>query len=70
MSDYNLEVRPSTIWYTDCNNLYGFVMMKRLPQKGIVWMTGEEICNFDPLAYDEDSEIGYILEVIFKSKIN
>lgn len=38
-------------------------MMKRLPQKGIVWMTEEEVCELDPLTYKEDSDIGFILEV-------
>lgn len=63
MGSYNSKIRPSTIWYTDCNNLYGFIMMKRLPQKGIVWMTEEEVCELDPLTYKEDSDIGFILEV-------
>ena len=39
-------------------------MMKRLPHRGIVWITEEEIDNLDPLLYDEESDYGYILEVL------
>ena len=64
IDNYNPHTTPSTIWYTDCNNLYGFIMMKRLPHRGIVWITEEEIDNLDPLLYDEESDYGYILEVL------
>ncbi|KAJ4437396.1 hypothetical protein ANN_17540 [Periplaneta americana] len=54
---------PSSIYYVDANNLYGFAMSQKLPYGGFEWLSDEEINNFDLQAINDDSEIGYILEV-------
>ncbi|KAJ4434487.1 hypothetical protein ANN_23049 [Periplaneta americana] len=54
---------PSTIYYVDANNLYGFAMSQKLPYGGFAWLTDEEIRHFDLQAVNDDSEIGYVLEV-------
>ncbi|KAJ4449216.1 hypothetical protein ANN_00613 [Periplaneta americana] len=54
---------PSAIYYVDANNLYGFAMSQKLPYGGFEWLSDEEINNFDLQAINDDSEIGYILEV-------
>ena len=40
---YNPEKEKSHICYFDANNLYGFIMMQKLPYKGFTWMTKEEM---------------------------
>ena len=40
---YNPEKEKSYICYFDANNLYGFIMMQKLPYKGFTWMTNEEM---------------------------
>ncbi|KAJ4450849.1 hypothetical protein ANN_02280 [Periplaneta americana] len=54
---------PSAIYYVDANNLYGFAMSQKLPYGGFEWLSDEEIHHFDLQAINDDSEIGYILEV-------
>ncbi|KAJ4445491.1 hypothetical protein ANN_07299 [Periplaneta americana] len=54
---------PSAIYYVDANNLYGFAMSQKLPYGGFAWLTDEEIHHFDLQAVNDDSEIGYVLEV-------
>ena len=49
---------------SDCNNLYGYAMCKKLPQKDFIWLTEMELTNLDILNYNESSDIGYVLEVI------
>ena len=40
---YNPEKEKSHICYFDANNLYGLIMMQKLPYKGFTWMTEEEL---------------------------
>ncbi|XP_069673398.1 uncharacterized protein [Periplaneta americana] len=54
---------PSAIYYVDAYNLYGFAMSQKLPYGGFAWLTDEEIHHFDLQAVNDDSEIGYVLEV-------
>ena len=51
--------------YLDANNLYGRTMSQKLPINGFEWL--EELSEFDERFrknYDENSNKGYILEVV------
>ena len=43
---YNPNKETSYTMYYDANNLYGFIMMNKLPYKGFEWMTVEELDNW------------------------
>lgn len=61
MEEYNENLEKSFISYLDANNLYGHSMSRPLPYKNFKWvepLTEEFILN-----YNEDSDIGYTLEV-------
>ena len=50
--------------YLDANNLYGFAMCKTLPVGDFKWVDDLSIFTEDFIKnYDEDSDIGYNLEV-------
>ena len=52
--------------YLDVNNLYGWTMLQKLPIGGFKWIKKGDLLKFDGKFiknYDEDSDIGYILEV-------
>ena len=55
---YNPEKEKSHICYFDVNNLYGFIMMEKLPYRGFTWMTNKEIENWEmlPCALEVDLE--------------
>ncbi|CAH1639518.1 unnamed protein product [Spodoptera littoralis] len=58
------ESEPSSyLIYLDCNNLYGYAMMKKLPISEFKFLTLEEISNFDVITISDDNDYGYILEV-------
>ena len=67
MKNYNKYKEESFLQYLDANNLHGWAMSHKLPvsrfkcKKNISKFTKEFIKN-----YDEDSDIGYILEVDVK----
>ena len=49
----------------DANNLYGHALSTELPKNTIIWLTNEEIHNFD-IKTAGGNGTGYILEVDFK----
>ena len=68
MKNYNNNDEPSYIQYL-ANNLYGWVMSKKLPVSGFRWLNSDEIneINKDFIKnYNENDDKGYILEVDVK----
>ena len=71
MKNYNNKEESSYIQYLDANNLYGWVMSKKLPVNGFKWIdnnkTANPIINEDfTKNYDENNDKGYIFEVDVK----
>ena len=46
MKDYDRS-KSKFIKYLDTNNLYGSAMRRYLPYGGFIWLSQEEIKNFD-----------------------
>ena len=64
MNDYDPK-KPSTfISYIDMNNLYGWVMSEYLPYERFKWL--KNVDKFDVMSINEESPIGYLLEVDLK----
>ena len=71
MKNYNNKEESSYIQYLDANNLYGWVMSKKLPVNGFKWIdnneTADPVINEDfTKNYDENNDKGYIFEVDVK----
>ena len=50
--------------YLDANNFYGWAMSQKLPMNGFKWVNS--LSQFNEIfirAYNENSDIGYLLEV-------
>ena len=62
MKDYDSS-KSKFIKYLDTNNLYGCAMSRYLPYGGFMWLSQEEIKNFDVNSIGENSFDRYILEV-------
>ena len=61
---YSKKEENTDIMYCDANNLYGWAMGSNyLPYGGFKWLNKEEINNFNIFSVDDNSKIGYILEV-------
>ena len=66
MKNYNNNEESSYIQYLDANNLYGWVMSKKLPVTRFRW-TDNNIINEEFIKnYNENDKKGYILEVDIK----
>ena len=63
MKNYNNNKESSYIQYLDANNLYGWVMSKKLPVNGFKWIDNNEINEDFIKNYDENNDKGYIFEV-------
>ena len=66
MKNYDKNNDSSYIEYLDANNLYGWAMSQKLPVKGFKWVKKKKLSEFNEdfiKKYDEDSSIGYFLEV-------
>lgn len=61
MDYYDEDIETSYISYLDANNLYGHAMNRPLPYKDFKWL--ESISIDTIMNYDENSNIGYTLEV-------
>ena len=64
LSNYDKNIKLSYIEFLDANNLYGWAMLQKLPVNVLNWL--EELSKFDERFiknYDENSNIGYALEV-------
>ena len=75
MQNNNNNEESSYIQYLDANNLYGWVMSKKLPVNGFKWLDTSETSalartdniNGDFIKnYNENNDNGYILEVDVK----
>ena len=51
------------LMYLDANNLYGWAMSQKLPEKEFTWMTQQEVEHFDVTQIGDDADTGYILDV-------
>ena len=63
---YDSSKESKYITYLDANNLYGWEMCQYLPYNGFKWLNQKEIHRFDVNSIEENSSIGYILEVDLK----
>ena len=63
LPDYNPNQQNSYILQLDCNNLYGWAMMQKLPVGKFEWV---EPSTFEISKYDKAGDIGYVLEVDMK----
>ena len=64
MKNYDKSSESSHIEYLDANNLYGWAMSQKLPTNGFIWVEDLSQFNEDFIKkYDENSYIGYFLEV-------
>ena len=64
VKNYDKNIQSSFLIYDDANNLYGWSMCKKLPLGDFEWIDDLSIFTEDFVKnYDEDSDIGYHLEV-------
>ena len=64
MKDYNKKKESSHLKYWGVNNLYGCVMLQKLPVSHYEWIKDISQFNEDFIKnYNEDSDDGYFLEV-------
>ena len=64
MKNYNKDIISSYLIYLDANNLYGWAMSQKLPANGFKWVKNWSQFNESFIRnYDENSDIGYFLEV-------
>lgn len=66
LKNYDATKPTSFIMYLDATNLYGYAMREKLPTGKFVWLTENEVQKFDVNGIDQESEIGYVLEVDLK----
>ena len=64
MNDYNPKKQSTFITDLDMNNLYGLEMSQYLPYSGFKWL--KNVGEFDMMSINEESLIGYSLEVDLK----
>ena len=62
MKYYDKEKELSYIIYVDPNYLYGWAMLQKLPVDGFEWVEVSVIDEDFIKNYDEDSDVGYIIE--------
>ena len=64
VKNYDKNKESSFLIYDNAKNSYGFAMCKKLPVSGFKWVDDLSIFTEDFIKnYDEDSDIGYNLEV-------
>ena len=64
MNNYDRRKITSYLMYLDANNLYGWVMIQKLPVNGFKWVEDLSLFNESFIQnYDENSDLGYFLEV-------
>ena len=61
---YAKKSNKNVMKYVDCNNLYGYCMLDKIPYKDFKWLTNEEINNIKDL--EETDDIGHMYEVDLK----
>ena len=66
MKDYDENKESSYLKYWDVNNLYGWAMSQKLPVNNFEWIEDTSQFNEDFIkSYNEESDEGYFLEIIF-----
>ena len=64
MRNYDQTKASSYLMYVDANNLYGYVMSKKLPTGNFQWIEDTLIFTEDYIKnYNENSDIDYLLVV-------
>ena len=63
LDDYDPSKPVNYLMYLDANNLYGWAMSQKLPEKEFDWLTEQQLQTFDVTQIPDDAETGYILEV-------
>ena len=63
MKCYGSNRESKFIVYLDATNLYAWEISQYLPYSGFKWLNSEEINRFDVTSIEENSPMGYILEV-------
>ena len=63
MESYDSSEESKCIMYLDANNLYGWAVSQYLPYSGLKWLNQKETVRFNVDSIEENSSIGYILEV-------
>ena len=64
MKKSNQNIPSSYLLYLDANNLYGWAVSKKFPVNGFEWVNHLSIFNENFIKnYDENSDVGYFLEV-------
>ena len=69
MKNYNKDIISSYLMHLDAKKLYGWAMSQKLPANGFKWVKNLSGCNSIQFNesfirnYDENSDIGYFLEV-------
>ena len=67
MKNYHKSIESSYLMYLDANNLHGWAMSKKLPVNGFKWENDLSRFNESFIKnYNENSDIGYFLEVYIK----
>ena len=70
MECYGISKESMYITYLDANNLYGWGMSQYFPYSGFKWLNKKEISYFCWNSVNENSSIGYILEVDLEYPVN
>ena len=64
MKNYDKNKESSFLMYVDANNLYGWVMSKKLPVDSFKWLDDLSMFIEDFIkSYDEEGDVGYLLVV-------
>ena len=63
MESYDSSEESKCIMYLDANNSYGWAVSQYLPYSGLKWLNQKETVRFNVDSIEENSSIGYILEV-------
>lgn len=63
LPNYDSKMPSKYLMYLDANNLYGWAMSQALPTHDFHWLTQKEIDSLDVTQVNDDSAVGYILEV-------
>ena len=63
VEDFDASKPTNYLMYLDANNLYGWAMSQKLPEKEFDWMTEQQLENFDVNSIPDDAETSCILEV-------
>ena len=63
LPDYDPTQESSYILPLDANNLYGWAMVQPLPERQFDWLNEDQKAAFDVMQIEDESEMGYILEV-------